>query len=599
MVRPKDENTKYKIKIHKNNGYRYASTVIYKLDEKTNKVKQKYIHWGTVDRDLIFSPNLNFIALTAEEQSKFIFPDGWSINVSTKSMLNIGEKLPFNVNIKPKILDEEAQFNNRLYGHIWILIKIAEQINLISDLLCIFDNIKFIEILLTLAIYPCVEERNYSQVSNWQKINKTPCNIMLTSSYITRFTQSISDNHRMQLIKLRLENQPCKAVLACDSTTRSSWVWCLADIHWGYNKDNPNLKNTVEVVAYSVETHEPVYYRSFPGNISDSRTLRTICEDLKHVGIKNFTLVFDRGYQSIENICKLIDDNISFIMCAKVDETLIYECLSIITYDEYGMPNEMDYDKETGLYYIQIKYDYKSHKIILNDTDETDENSIILFCNIYLDINARMYELQDLKTKIFEEKNIANELLESISNYEKDEINKLSKKLKYHKYVIDSENKVSIVEKHNMIKKLKNIAGYFSMISYKYNTTAIELYYDYKIRDEQEKCFSIMKNQMGFDLQRNSSESGKTGRLFILFIGLILFSKVRYIWKTKLKSIYPTTIDILNEMRPIRFVEYPNGDTHITSFTTRQIEICNAFGITPPIECMSKNQQKSSKKEKE
>ena len=45
-------------------------------------------------------------------------------------------------------------------------------------------------------------------------------------------------------------------------------------------------------------------------------------------------------------------------------------------------------------------------------------------------------------------------------------------------------------------------------------------------------------------------------------------------------------------MKPIRFVEYPNGDTHLTSFTSRQIEICKAFNINPPTECLSKYQSK-------
>ena len=38
-----------------------------------------------------------------------------------------------------------------------------------------------------------------------------------------------------------------------------------------------------------------------------------------------------------------------------------------------------------------------------------------------------------------------------------------------------------------------------------------------------------MKSQIGFDRQRNWSEEGKTGRLLILFVGLILSSYVRHI----------------------------------------------------------------------
>ena len=51
----------------------------------------------------------------------------------------------------------------------------------------------------------------------------------------------------------------------------------------------------------------------------------------------------------------------------------------------------------------------------------------------------------------------------------------------------------------------------------------------YGLRDKQEKYFQQMKSQLGFDRQRNWSEEGKTDRLLILFVGLILSSYVRHI----------------------------------------------------------------------
>ena len=63
----------------------------------------------------------------------------------------------------------------------------------------------------------------------------------------------------MNLIKLRLNRQPKNSILDCDSTTRSAWGKCLADIRWGHNKDNDKLKKTVETIVYSLTTHEPIY----------------------------------------------------------------------------------------------------------------------------------------------------------------------------------------------------------------------------------------------------------------------------------------------------------------------------------------------------
>ena len=81
----------------------------------------------------------------------------------------------------------------------------------------------------------------------------------------------------------------------------------------------------------------------------------------------------------------------------------------------------------------------------------------------------------------------------------------------------------------------------------------------YLLRDEQVKLFQQMKDQMGSDRQRNWSEEGKTERLLILFVSLILSSYVRYILEsTKLFDIFKLSLEILDEMRLIRLIEHTN-----------------------------------------
>ena len=91
---------------------------------------------------------------------------------------------------------------------------------------------------------------------------------------------------------------------------------------------------------------------------------------------------------------------------------------------------------------------------------------------------------------------------------------------------------------------------------------------------------------MGFDRQRNWSEEGKTGRLFILLVALIISSYVRHIWKsTELKDEFGSTLDVLDEMRFIRCVEHKGKLRHITPFVGGQVDICKAFGIDIPEGC--------------
>ena len=114
----------------------------------------------------------------------------------------------------------------------------------------------------------------------------------------------------------------------------------------------------------------------------------------------------------------------------------------------------------------------------------------------------------------------------------------------------------------------------------------METYRHYRLRDEQEKYFQQMKDQLHFDKQQNSSEERKTGCLFVLFLSLILTSYIRHIWKTTdLRNFFDSSLDILDEMRPIRCIEHTNKAKVITPFVGRQVDICDAFEVVIPDGC--------------
>jgi hypothetical protein len=116
--------------------------------------------------------------------------------------------------------------------------------------------------------------------------------------------------------------------------------------------------------------------------------------------------------------------------------------------------------------------------------------------------------------------------------------------------------------------------------------SAMETFDNYRLRDEQEKYFQQMKDQMISDRQRNWSEEGKNGRLFILFVALIVSSYLRHIWKTtELHEHFSSSLEVLDEMRSIRCIEHKNRARFITPFVGDQIAISKAFGFTVPEGC--------------
>ena len=635
--RKANPNTKYRVFIQKvANKYVYASVQRPSSVEGSTRLKYKPFHLGTISSDMVFTPNAEFRLLPVSERVKYIFPEGIDISkveamnhleyvnyqleentdgvmhenvpsqaVSDDIIISEGNDFPHvpenqnfpSVSTAYKPCDNSLdQYNNKLYGSFWLLEEISRRKGVYEDLLKTFQgNNAIVHEIMSLAFFPFLSGKCFSRFAKWQNSHKTLLDYTLTSSSITRLSQSITDHHRMTFIKLRLERQPKGAVLDCDSTSKSGWGTCLVDLCWGNNKDNPKLQNTVEAYVYSITTHEPVYYRSFPGNTADISTVRTILADLSALGIKDVIFIADRGYPSEENLAALVEASLPFLMCAKAGNNPIAPLLQEVEFDEDGIPVNMHYDQKRKLYYLQVDIPTYTGEL----ADGTAVNMEGLKANLFLNIRRRVEELGILKRKIQEEKLLLEKAVDE-SLIPKD-IKKYNALFEYFKIVYkeDDQKKVigiefSLCEKK--VKKERSLCGFFSSVMYKMDISGAKALTIYKSRDEHEKNFDQLKNQMLQYVQRNSSEDGRNGRSFISFVGLIAISEVRHAWKEKMQDRYESSLDMIDELESIRFSEYTDGTTHMTSFTAKQVEICDACNVKVPKECMPSTVKKAKER---
>lgn len=598
--RPRNPDTPYRVSLRVCGGYRYASTQPTFVDEETGRRSRRHVYWGEVTEDMLFVPNDRYRAAPRSERMRLIFPDGWDLSLAEK----LNERRdpppvvddPYVTNTGQAfggpagLIETECQFSNMLYGRNWFLWSLAVKKHVVEDLVEVFDGDLYrVNDVMTLAMYPVATQKDtYSQLQLWQRFNKTPSDRILTPTRITRLTQAITDNDRMGLLRLRVSRQPGGALTACDSTTRSAWGKCLADIRWGNNKDNKALKNTLEVVVYSIATHEPIYYRQFAGNECDCRTLRTVAGDLKALGgSENLTVVFDRGYESMENMDEMLREGMRFIVCGKAGQDPAYGCVLRVEYDGDGMPANLRYDEGTGLYGGQFDYD---RTYLADPSDPESGTEAALKVNLFLDMRKRVSRLTSINEQIRGESAEAGPLRGKAST--KERASALNKGFKYHTVRLGKDGRLEVVASDKVIARAKAAAGYFCSISSGVEGGAFDQYELYVIRDEQEKYFESMKDRLGFDTQDNGSELGKAGREFVLFVALIMQSHLRCVWRDALQREFPSVGSVINTMAPIRFVEYDDGSNHVTSFTTQQARICEAFGIPVPSDCLTKDQKR-------
>jgi hypothetical protein len=343
------------------------------------------------------------------------------------------------------------------------------------------------------------------------------------------------------------------------------------------------MPHTTEVVVYTLDSHMPLYYRSFPGNMPDSRSLPTILADLEHAGFTGIIFITDRGYESLRNLEGGILKHIPFVSAVKIQQDFISE--KILEFGDFGArPDGMELDPDTRLYYRQydMRHDVKGNGNCVHKSDR-------LKLNLFFDPARRGEEMVELDIEILKQETDLAAMKASGEVPDADAV--LKRQFCYFSLEYDARKRIltGYSRDEKRIERARRYSGFFAILTHCLDWDAPTAYGNYRLRDEQEKYFQQMKDQMGADRQRNWSEDGKTGRLFILFVALILGSHVRHVWRsTALHKSFRTSLDILDEMRSIRCVEHTNRARHVTPFVGMQNDICDAFGFTPPKGCERK-----------
>jgi len=570
MGRPVDPSAQYRISIHCINGYRYASTQPAYQDPETGKTKHKRIHWGTVDDSNKFIPGSKYIFASIEEREKLIFPEKWDLSELEK--LSGGRKPG-----RPVI---ESQDENRLYGDIWLMEQIVDVTGLREDLIKVFNgNRELVNAILTLAYFPMSGRGTYDHLAAWMRTTKTPYKGDLSSPSITLLTQSITEQNRMDLFRCRAKRLGNNELCAVDSTSRSAWGSCLPDIHYGKSKDKLPLPQTMEVVVYTLNGHMPVYYRTLPGNTPDSRSLAIILADLKNAGFKDVVMITDRGYESIRNLEMYIDKGQPMIMGTKTGQKHVRKKI-----DKFGAfehhPEEMELDAAERIYYKQYELEYQ----IAGKRDNIKQADKLRL-NLYFDPVRRSRELIDLDIVLNEQKKALQEILRDEIPLDDD----ITIKRIYRFFDLEYDEETRVLKSFKLneekVYRARRESGFFANTTHGVDFDAMTAQSHYKLRDEQEKYFAMMKGVMGADRQRNWSELGKEGRLMILFVSQVIGCYIAHIRKSKLSKDYHSIQSVLDEMRPIRYIEHPNTKPVITPFVGDQVKICEAFGFEIPDGC--------------
>jgi hypothetical protein len=268
------------------------------------------------------------------------------------------------------------------------------------------------------------------------------------------------------------------------------------------------------------------------------------------------------------------------IMCAKTRQKQVMKASEGLG-EFSGILEAMRVDSDAEIYHKQYDLDYRVKSV--GESTKADDR---LKLNLYFDSIRRSRELLQMDIALDQQKDYLNQLLKSGGIPE--DHNRVRRENSYYKIIYDQATGAlkSFERDERKVARDSKLSGFFSIMTHKLDFDAMRTYRSYRLCDEQEKCFQMMKEQMVSDRQQNWSEDGQTGRLFILFVSLILGSHVRHVWSsTNLRGLFSSSQEVLDEMRSIRCIEHTNRAKVITPFVGSQVAICEAFGFPIPKDC--------------
>ena len=570
LGRPVNKDTKNKVIVHTIGRHRYASTKVCTVGADGKK-RYTYKHWGTLEDGDRFHPGTNYFYAPLAERGRLIFPATWD-------MSEVAELSGARRRGRVSYQDEDV---DRQYGATWLLDKAAEATGIKDDLLEVLGgNREMVNDVLTMAYFPFIENLSYNQLSQWQKEVKAPSEHELNSVNITRLTQSITEKHRMDLFRRRAKRVGKDELCAVDSTSMSTYGFNLVDIRWGKNKEHLPLRQTLEVVVYSLTSHMPIYYRELPGNMPDCRTVELIMKELEHAGFKNLVLITDRGYESMKNLELYIARGQKVITSVKVTGSDVMDKIKAIDMS-HGFPQGMTIAPKDNLYYAQYDMEY-SVKGNGDNVIKADKYRLNLYYNP-LKRGEKICDIQHSVSEQSEEVDLLIKSGESVADRED-----TAKRFNLLEISFNDDDTVKLYTvNQKKVDAMLLTAGFFASKTIGVDFDPLQAMDNYGMRDEQEKCFALQKGPLGHDRLRTWSEGGKRGRMFIYFVGLILASYVRSVWRRDdiLRKKFPSTEAVLAEMRTIRCIEHTGKVKFITPFVGSQVDICRAFGFDIPDGC--------------
>lgn len=464
--------------------------------------------------------------------------------------------------IKTKSISIKSSYD---YGSIFLLQEMMNELGLNSYLenilsptdLCMVRALAFNRIIRPMAM---------NNVDSWYEGTSLALDspeINLSGQRVSELLSRLGESNVPELLMSQLiEGIGTKSTLVYDITSLSSYSQLLNLLEYGYNRDGENLPQINLSLILDKDKGIPVMYDLFPGSISDVSTLSGTLKKIKAYGVENYVAVMDRGFFSQSNLQELLENNISFIMAAKLQ---LNDLKILMTEAQKDIDNVKYLHKfgEDPIFAKPVTYNLNTTPVngyaYYDPQREQTEKSTLL---------RRLHDVREELLKVHLRKGT------NAAVVFKDKANGFAHFFDWN--VV--ENRFEVTIKQNAVTQRMNKMGKY-IIFYSGTFDWLECLSIYRDRDEIEKSFKALKNELDILPLNTHSDKTTKGFIFIGFLSLIIRTKLmNRMRESKLLTKYSIEKLIL-QLEKLRKIQLADGQIFITEMTKKQREIFQALKL--------------------
>lgn len=399
----------------------------------------------------------------------------------------------------------------------------------VSKLLKTYFSENYREIL-TLAQYMLSEGNVMYYLDDYTESHKTALNESMGNAKSSKVFSALRQEDMLLFFREWMKHKKSNEYVAYDVTSISSYAKNIEELEWGYNRDKERLPQINMGMYYGEESGLPLYYRIYPGSISDKAHLRYMVADNEFINGKRTRFVMDRGFYSADNLKFLAENSYRFVIA--LPGSLKY-CSELIKKHKAEIVNHSECMLGLGLPYGKAY--------------EVTEPGFRMKVHLYYDPDKALHESEALY-----------ELLDRQENDLKNMEEPPDRKLHYDKYFFinrSKDGKLGYIRNHKAINEQLEKCGFFLIAETDFKKSTAEILEIYRKRDVVEKSFDNLKNEL--DMKRLHCHNSETvnGKIFVSFISLIVRSYMLNSLAEYMQTTGCTLRKILTELDKIKCLD--------------------------------------------